>query len=69
MCSGRLQASAQSVRQLLDDDLPNFTICAGNGAPCASTPLTCSARELVGEHTAIFPAQPVAAWGVTLARA
>jgi 3-oxoacyl-(acyl-carrier-protein) synthase len=49
------------VRQLLDGDLPDFTICAGNGAPCLPNPLTCSYRDLVGEDTTIFPAQPVAA--------
>jgi len=46
---------------MLGDDLPEFTICASNGAPCASSSLTCSARELVGEGAKIFPAQPVAA--------
>jgi len=49
------------VRQLLDGDLPDFTICTGNGAPCAPNPLTCSPRDLVGKDTTIFPAQPVAA--------
>jgi hypothetical protein len=49
------------VRQLLGDELPELTICAGNGAQCASTPLTCSARDLVGEDAVIYPAQAVAA--------
>ena len=48
------------VHQLMGDDLPDFAICAGNGAPCASSSLTGSARELVGEGAKIFPAQPVA---------
>jgi hypothetical protein len=47
------------VRQLLGDVRPDFIFCAGNGAPCASSPLTCSARDLVGEG-AILPAQAVA---------
>jgi hypothetical protein len=38
----------------------DFTICSGNGAPCATTSLTGSGHNLVGE-TAIIPALPVAA--------
>jgi 3-oxoacyl-[acyl-carrier-protein] synthase II len=49
------------VSELLDGVRPDFTFCAGNGAPCAASPLTCSARAIVGEDTAIFPAQPIAA--------
>ncbi|MGD0905689.1 MAG: beta-ketoacyl synthase N-terminal-like domain-containing protein, partial [Terracidiphilus sp.] len=52
---------AQSgVRQLLGDTTPRFTICAGNGGPCASRHTTCSARDLVGEDATIYPSQPVA---------
>ncbi len=52
---------AQSgVRQLLGDTTLRFTICAGNGGPCASRHTTCSARDLVGEDATILPAQPVA---------
>jgi 3-oxoacyl-(acyl-carrier-protein) synthase len=61
--AGRWAAAGDAragIRQLMGDDLPKFTICAGNGAPCAASPLTCSARNLVGE-TAILPTQPVAA--------
>jgi 3-oxoacyl-(acyl-carrier-protein) synthase len=50
-----------SVRHLLGDVQPEFVICTGNGAPCASSPLTCSARKIVGEGAKIFPAQAVAA--------
>ena len=53
--------ASASVRQLLGGLRPDFIICAGNGAPCASSPLDCSARELVSEGATIFPAQPVAA--------
>jgi 3-oxoacyl-(acyl-carrier-protein) synthase len=49
-----------AVRQLLGDVRLDFVICAGNGASCASSPLTCSARDLIGEG-AILPAQAVAA--------
>ena len=49
------------VRQLLGGGLPDFILCAGNGAPCAPSPLTCSPRDLVGADATIFPAQPVAA--------
>jgi 3-oxoacyl-[acyl-carrier-protein] synthase II len=48
------------VRQLLGGDRPDFILCAGNGAPCAPSPLTSSPCELVGEDSTIFPAQPVA---------
>ena len=49
------------VCQLLGGDLPDFILCAGNGAPCAPSPLTCSPCDLVGKDTTIFSAQPVAA--------
>ena len=64
LCAGRWATGGDArscVHQMLGDDLPEFTICASNGAPCASSSLTCSARELVGEGAMIFPAQPVAA--------
>jgi hypothetical protein len=48
------------VRQLLGDATPTFTICTGNGGPCASSHTTCSTRDLVGEDATIYPAQPVA---------
>jgi len=47
------------VRQLLGDVQLDFTICAGNGAPCASASLTDSGRNLVG-GSVIIPARPVA---------
>jgi 3-oxoacyl-(acyl-carrier-protein) synthase len=50
-----------SVCQLLGDVRPDFIFCTGNGAPCASSSLTFSVRDMVGEGTKIFPAQPVAA--------
>jgi hypothetical protein len=47
------------IRQLLGDVQPDFTICSGNGAPCASASLTDSVSDLVGESV-IIPALPVA---------
>ncbi|MFZ1083351.1 MAG: beta-ketoacyl synthase N-terminal-like domain-containing protein [Terracidiphilus sp.] len=53
---------AQScIHQLLGGAAPLRTICAGNGAPCASSELTCSARRVVGPEATILPQQPVAA--------
>jgi len=49
------------VRQLLGGVRLDYVICAGNGAPCASTAEAYPARDLVGEDTAIYPAQAVAA--------
>jgi 3-oxoacyl-(acyl-carrier-protein) synthase len=49
-----------AVRQLLGDLRPDFIFCAGNGAPCSSTAEAYPARDLVGEDTAIYPAQAVA---------
>jgi hypothetical protein len=59
--SGRWAAGGDaraSVRQLQGDDLPDFTICTGTGAPCASS---LPARDLVSEDSLIYPAQAVAA--------
>jgi 3-oxoacyl-(acyl-carrier-protein) synthase len=49
------------LRQLLGDARLDLAICSGNGAPCASAPPACPARDLVGAETAIYPAQAVAA--------
>ncbi len=49
------------IHQLLGASTPPRTICAGNGAPCASSELTCSARRVVGPDATILPQQPVAA--------
>ena len=47
------------VRQLLGDVRPDFILCAGNGAPCASSPVSSSACTIAGE-TEVIPAQAVA---------
>jgi hypothetical protein len=62
--SGRWAAGGeprQIVRQMLGGAVPSLTICAGNGAPCASSPAACSAHMIVGHNAAILPAQAVAA--------
>ncbi|MGA3081773.1 MAG: beta-ketoacyl synthase N-terminal-like domain-containing protein [Terracidiphilus sp.] len=64
LCAGRWAAGGDAraaVRQLLGDARLDFTICTGNGAPCASSSLTSLARDLVGEDAAIYPAPAVAA--------
>jgi hypothetical protein len=48
------------ARQLLGGDRPDFIFCAGNGAPCTPSSLTCSPSDFVGEGATIIPAQPVA---------
>jgi hypothetical protein len=62
--SGRWAAGGeprQIVRQMLGGAVPSLTICAGNGAPCASSTAACSARMIVGHDAASLPAQAVAA--------
>ena len=62
--SGRWAAggrAADAIRQLLGGSAPTLTICAGNGAPCASSSVTVLAREIGGPSAAIVPAQAVAA--------
>jgi 3-oxoacyl-(acyl-carrier-protein) synthase len=49
------------IHQLLDGSTPLRTICAGNGAPCASSSESCSARRIVGPDSTILTQQPVAA--------
>ncbi|MGA8432319.1 MAG: beta-ketoacyl synthase N-terminal-like domain-containing protein [Candidatus Sulfotelmatobacter sp.] len=61
--SGRWAAGGQSaemIRQMLGGSVPSLTICAGNGAPCASSSTTTLAREISGDRAAIIPAQPFA---------
>jgi 3-oxoacyl-[acyl-carrier-protein] synthase II len=49
------------IHRLLNGTTPLRTICAGNGAPCASSSESCSARKIVGLDAMILPQQPVAA--------
>jgi 3-oxoacyl-[acyl-carrier-protein] synthase II len=62
--SGRWAAGGQpfkTIRQMLGGSVPNLTISAGNGAPCATSPLTSLAREIAGPDAPIVPPQAVAA--------
>jgi hypothetical protein len=46
---------------MLGGSVPSLTISAGNGAPCATSPLTSLAREIAGPDAPIVPPQAVAA--------
>ncbi len=62
--SGRWAAGGQpveTIRQMLGGSAPSLTICAGNGAPCAISPLTIMARDIAGDGAAVVPTQAVAA--------
>ena len=59
--SGRWAAGgpppAEIVRQVLGGSVPRLTVCSGNGAPCATSPTTALAREIVGDGAVIIPPQ------------
>jgi hypothetical protein len=62
--SGRWAAggqAAESVRQMLGGSVPSFTICAGNGGPCATRSTIALAREISGARAVVVPPQAVAA--------
>jgi hypothetical protein len=62
--SGRWSADGEAVdtiRQMLGGSVPSMTICAGNGAPCATSCTPALAGEISGTSTGIVPAQAVAA--------
>jgi 3-oxoacyl-[acyl-carrier-protein] synthase II len=61
--SGRWSADGEAVetiRQMLGGSVPSITICAGNGAPCA-TSSTSALAEISGTSAGIVPAQAAAA--------
>jgi hypothetical protein len=61
--SGRWAAGGQQaemIRQMLGNSIPRFTICSGNGAPCATSPATALARAISGDSAVIIPPQPFA---------
>ncbi|MGP0020842.1 MAG: beta-ketoacyl synthase N-terminal-like domain-containing protein [Candidatus Sulfotelmatobacter sp.] len=61
---GRWAAGGQaveSVRQMLGGVVPNLTICAGSGAPCATSSPAALAREISGPGAAIVQTQAVVA--------
>ncbi len=51
----------ETIRQMLGGSVPSLTICAGNGAPCATSSTTALARAIAGHGAAIVPPQGVAA--------
>jgi 3-oxoacyl-[acyl-carrier-protein] synthase II len=62
--SGRCAAggtAVETIRAMLGDSIPSLTICAGNGAPCASSSTVALAREISGPSADMVPAQAVAA--------
>jgi hypothetical protein len=64
LSSGRWAAGGQpleTIRHMLDGSVPSLTICAGNGAPCATSSTTALARQIAGGDAAIIPPQAVAA--------
>jgi Beta-ketoacyl synthase, N-terminal domain len=65
ICSGRWAAGGEPVgiiRQMLAASVPRLcsAICSGNGAPCAASPTTTLAREIVGDGVDIIPASAFA---------
>jgi len=53
--------AVETIRQMLGSAVPSLTICAGNGAPCATSSTDAVAREIGGPSTEIAPARAVAA--------
>jgi hypothetical protein len=51
---------AEIIRQMLDGSVPGLTICAGNGAPCATNSTPALARKISGDGVAIISPQPFA---------
>lgn len=55
--SGRWAAGGQTVeiiRKMLGDFVPVFTVCSGNGAPCATNATSALAREISGDDAVIM---------------
>jgi hypothetical protein len=64
LSAGRWASGGQpveTIRQMLGGSVPSLTICAGNGAPCATSSTIALAREITGDGAAIIPPQAVAA--------
>ena len=60
--SGRwASGERETIRQMLGSSVPTLTICAGNGAPCATGSTAALAREISGANANVISAQPVAA--------
>jgi hypothetical protein len=52
---------AETIRKMLDGTVPNLIIGAGNGAPCAISPLTNLAHDISGPDASIISPKTVAA--------
>lgn len=64
LSSGRWASGGQpleTIRQMLGGSVPSLTICAGNGAPCATSSTIALAREITGDGAAIVTPNAVAA--------
>lgn len=62
--SGRWASGGQAVetiREILGGTVPRLTICAGNGAPCATSSTIALAREVSGPSAVVVGVQAVAA--------
>ena len=62
--SGRWAAdggAVETIRQMLGGSVPSLTICAGNGAPCATSSTSALAARFPDRSAGIVPAQAVAA--------
>lgn len=53
--------SLELIRTMLDGTVPDLILCAGNGGPCAPSPVTKLAREIGGHDAVIIPPDAVAA--------
>ena len=51
----------ENISTMLGGSVPSVTICAGDGAPCATSPASALARKISGPGAAIVSAQAVAA--------
>jgi hypothetical protein len=61
--AGRWAAGGQPteiVRQMLAGSVPSLIVCAGNGAPCATSSTTTLAREISGDGAVMIRPQPFA---------
>jgi 3-oxoacyl-(acyl-carrier-protein) synthase len=64
LSSGRWASGGQAEKiicEMLGGAVPRLTICAGNGAPCATSSTIALARKVSGPSAAIIRAQAVAA--------
>jgi len=53
--------AVETIRKMLGGSVPRITICAGNGAPCATSSTSALASEITGTSERTVAAQAVAA--------